>query len=175
MPDELNWKPYWGLKQQRPDCSLFTAKTVLRWNSLPSHVESVPLIRELFEENPQAYKVFLQKWSESHAKALFPKPPFVSSHSRDEATIQHDEILSSRAELPRGSVANTDLADTCPEFAGAVFELNQRLKESGENIEGNVCYLDQTPPNVLEQALPTTDIDHVKKRITLALLHRKAR
>ena len=175
LPDELNWKPYWGLNSNAQIVHFHGPKPGLALEFLTKpRVESVPLIRELFEENPQAYKVFLQKWSESHAKALFPKPPFVSSHSLGTRQQSNTTRFCPQvAEPERPAAANTDLAD-CPEFVGAVFELNQRLKESGENIEGNVCYLDQTPPNVLEQALPTTDIDHVKKRINLGIVARKS-
>ena len=116
----------------------------------------------------------MQKWSECHAKALFSQPPFVSSHSL--GTKQQSNttgFLPQVAEPARLAAAHTDLAD-CPEFVGSVFELNQRLKETGENIEGNVCYLDQTTPTVLDHALPTTDLDHVKKRINLAIVARES-
>ena len=140
-----------------------------------SHVASPPLIRELFEENPQAYKVFLRKWSESHAKALLPGAPYVVSNhplgTKQPSTTT--KFPSQVADPGRLAAACTDLAD-CPEFVSAVFELNQRLKESGENIEGNVCYLDHTTPTVLDHALPTTDLDHVKKRINLGIVARES-
>jgi predicted O-methyltransferase YrrM len=117
----------------------------------------------------------LRKWSESHAKALLPSPPFVvSNHSLGTKQPSHTTIFPPQVPDPkRRAAAYTDLADS-PEFVSAVFELNQQLKESGENIEGNVCYLDQTTPTVLDHALPTTDLDHVKKRINLGIVARES-
>jgi predicted O-methyltransferase YrrM len=175
LPDELNWKPYWGLNSNAQIIHFHGPKPSLALEFFTKpRVASPPLIRELFDENPQSYKVFLQKWSECHAKALFPQPPFASRHALGPNQQSNTtSFLPQVAEPARLAAAYTDLAD-CPEFVGSVFELNQRLKESGENIEGNVCYLDQATPTTLDHTLPTTDLDHVKKRINLGIVARES-
>jgi hypothetical protein len=176
LPDELNWKPYWGLNSNAQIVHFHGPKPSLALKFLAKPgVESPRIIRELFEENPQAYKVFLQKWSECHAKALFPKPPFgVSNYPLGTKQQSNATRFPPKAAEPqRLAAAYTDLADS-PEFVESVFELNRRLMESGENIEGNVCYLDQTAPTVLDQALPTTDLNHVRKRINLGIVARES-
>jgi predicted O-methyltransferase YrrM len=70
-------------------------------------------------------------------------------------------------------LGTTDPAD-CPDFVRTVFELNKQLATCGEKIEGNVCYLDQISPDKLVKSLPTSDVDHVKKRINLCIVARQS-
>jgi predicted O-methyltransferase YrrM len=52
----------------------------------------------------------------------------------------------------------------------AISELNARISQTGEPIEGNICYWNQTPSSEYGTAPPITDPDHIKKRTNLAVL-----
>ena len=131
-----------------------TQGSIFDWRELGAQVK----------ENPQAYRIFLKKWSEYHTKAVLPRETLAASGNLS-TDIQPD--------LRNAESFHTDLAD-CPNFVGTMLELNKRLAQCGENIEGNVCYLDQITPKELDRTLPTTEINHIRKRINLAVVARKS-
>ncbi len=62
-----------------------------------------------------------------------------------------------------------------PGVLSEIMALNQIVAAAGEAIEGNVCYWDQTTPEVIQSTPPITDGNHVIKRINLAILaHRRS-
>ena len=60
-----------------------------------------------------------------------------------------------------------------PDILAEILTLNEQICRSGENIEGNVCYWDNTPPDQYRTSPPIADPDHVAKRTNLATLARR--
>jgi predicted O-methyltransferase YrrM len=54
-----------------------------------------------------------------------------------------------------------------------ITRLNQEIAATGEGIEGNVCYWHGTPASAYAIYPPTTDQDHVGKRVNLVELARR--
>jgi hypothetical protein len=151
LADELNWKPYWGL-EGCPDIVHFHGpkpRTALALLTNPSFQPPSPLIREIFEENPPAYKAFTRMWTAFQDRA-YPSELLAAACSiRGECTFDY-----------------LDVAD-CPEFLSLISKLNDVVAATGETLEGGVCYPDQTPPQALLTSLPTVDPDHIRKRKNL--------
>lgn len=60
-------------------------------------------------------------------------------------------------------------------FLSLLLELNLSIARTGESLEGNLCYWDQTPPEQYVHAPPTDDDAHVRKRINLTTIARAHR
>ncbi len=56
-----------------------------------------------------------------------------------------------------------------------IMALNRHISESGESIEGGICYINGTPAAEYAVSPPVADPDHVRKRANLATMARRSR
>jgi hypothetical protein len=159
LSDEFNWKPYWGVDGDPAIVHFHGPKprTALALLTNERFQINRP-IRAIFEENPPAYEEFLWMWTRFQAGR---------SVSRDEARAFTPNRIN---ELTPDYL---DAADS-PDFLSVMSKLNEQLASTGENVEGNVCYLDQTSPNEILVSLPTMEPNHINKRINLGTVARRS-
>jgi methyltransferase family protein len=155
LPDELNWKPYWGMAGD-PQIVHFHGpkpRTALAILTNP-RFQTSPLISEIFHQAPRAYEHFLSIWN----KFL------------DREVATRDELENGRAWSER---SYSDAADST-DFLRHLAKLNERIASPGEKIEGNVCYLDQISVDEVLVSLPTMEPNHIKKRRNLGAVARQS-
>jgi hypothetical protein len=158
LGDEFNWKPYWGIHGDPAIVHFHGPKPRVALGFLTN--ERFPtnrLIREIFEEDPSAYEEFVWMWTRFQSGGV----------PRGKAGAFTPKRLN------EPSPDYLDAADS-PDFLSIMSELNERVASTGERIEGNICYLDQTPADEILISLPTMEPNHIKKRRNLGVVARRS-
>lgn len=149
LPDEMNWKPYWGYDSGATIVHFHGPKPRTVLGLLAGlNLPLAPILRELYEVSPNAYKSYVKAWSDF----VYPSPQMQS--------------LGETASAPRPAGFHLDIADD-PRFIADLVELRRCHAGSERTTTEDIFFGGQPPNGGLMNEMPLTDIHRVRRRIDL--------